>query len=251
MNCISILTPIYNRTKWLKLMIFNIQNLQYDKSKLEWIILDSKDGDKHVKLFENDLQRKEVEKQVGIPIKYYYENHKMTIGQKRNKLTKLASYKICANMDSDDYYFPTWLSHSMELMKSEKHCSLVGTKGMIFCYPFDNFKMTGIECYQKRMIHESGMLYTKKHWKQMGGFEKTSQGEGTSMIDHNEKCCLCSDVSKVIVCICHNDNTIDKERFKSKDIGIPPMYGELKEILTQILNVPNFNLINYSGLKTI
>jgi hypothetical protein len=25
----------------------------------------------------------------------------------------------------------------------------------------------------------------------------------------------------------------------------------LKEVLTQILNVPNFNLINYSGLKTI
>ena len=85
----------------------------------------------------------------------------------------------------------------------------------------------------------------------MGGFQKSSQGEGTGMIDFNENKCLCSDVSKVIVCICHNDNTIDKERFKSNDIGVPPMYGQVKEVLTQILNVPNFNLINYSGLKTI
>jgi glycosyltransferase involved in cell wall biosynthesis len=249
MDHISILTPIYNRNKWLPLMIINIQNLQYDKSKLEWIILDSKDGDKHIKLFQNDHQRKEVEKQIGIPIKYHYENHKMTIGAKRNKLTKLATHKICANMDSDDYYFETWLSHSMELMKSKKGIGLVGSKGMLFCYPNDNFRVTGIECYDINQIHESGMLYTKRHHKQMGGFIASSQGEGTKMIIGNENLCLCSDITQVMMCICHGDNTICKDRFKDKIINVEPVYGQLKEVLCDIFNIQNFNLINYFGLK--
>ena len=245
MDCISILTPIYNRNRWLPLMIYNLQHLDYDKSKLEWVVLDSKDGPSNAKLFKNDKERIEVEKQIGFPIRYFYENHQMSIGQKRNRLTKLAKYKICANLDSDDYYFDTWLSHSMKLMKSQKHCGLVGTKGMLFCYPHDGFKVTGIECQAKRMIHESAMVYTKKHWKQMGGFVKSSQGEGTNMIDSHEKACLCSDVIKCMVCICHDGNTIPKDHFKDKNVNLPPVYGDLKRILTQILNIQEFNLINY------
>ena len=41
----TILTPIYNRTKWLKLMIANLVTFDYDKELLTWYILDSKDGD--------------------------------------------------------------------------------------------------------------------------------------------------------------------------------------------------------------
>lgn len=245
MESISLLTPIYNRNNWLPLMIYNLQGLEYDKSKLEWVILDSKDGPSNVKLFTNEKEKKEVEKQIGIPIRYYYENHKMSIGAKRNKLTKLAKYKICANLDSDDHYFPTWLSHSMGLMKSQKNCGLVGTKGMLFCFPFDEFKVTGILCQAKRMIHESAMVYTKKHWKSMGGFINNSQGEGTNMIDSHEKAVLCTEATQCVLCVCHSGNTIPKDHFKDKDVNLPPLYGELKTILTKILNVPNFNLIKY------
>ena len=37
---ISILTPIYNRNKCKDLIINNINNFDYDKTKLEYIILD-------------------------------------------------------------------------------------------------------------------------------------------------------------------------------------------------------------------
>jgi hypothetical protein len=236
---ISIVTPCYNRTKWLRLMIFNLQQLDYPKDRLEWCILDSKDGESDEKLFKSNEEIKKVEKIIGFPIKYEYRNIKMSIGEKRNYLTnKIASYKICANLDSDDIFLPQWLKHSMEVMKSDKRCSLVGTKGMIFCYPDDNFKLTGIECGEKRMIHESGMVYTKKHSRSMGGFKKSSQGEGCSMIDFNENKCLCTDASKIIICICHNDNTINKDRFRDKDIGDVELGGILKKIVCDILNIP-------------
>ena len=40
---ISILTPTFNRTKWLPLMINNLERLDYPKDKLEWVILDTHD----------------------------------------------------------------------------------------------------------------------------------------------------------------------------------------------------------------
>jgi hypothetical protein len=138
-------------------------------------------------------------------------------------------------MDSDDIFLPMWLRHSIEVMRSDKRCSLVGTKGMIFCYPDDDYKLTGIECEAKRMIHESGLVYTRRHWAQMGGFTKSSQGEGCKMIDFNENMCLCTDASKVIICICHDGNTINKDRFRDADIGEVVLGGILKKIVSDIL----------------
>ena len=81
---------------------------------------------------------------------------------------------------------------------------------------------------QKKMIHEAGMLFTKKHWKAMGGFGKSSQGEGTKMIDNmNEKTVGLTECKDVIICICHNDNTINKDRFKEfKELGIGNQLSE-------------------------
>jgi len=217
-------------------MLFNLQQQDYPRHLLEWVILDSKDGDSDEKLFKSQGEIKEAEKIIGFKIKYEYKKEKMSIGCKRNYLTKrLASYKICANMDSDDIFLPMWLRHSIEVMRSDKRCSLVGTKGMIFCYPDDDYKLTGIECEAKRMIHESGLVYTRRHWAQMGGFTKSSQGEGCKMIDFNENMCLCTDASKVIICICHDGNTINKDRFRDADIGEVVLGGILKKIVSDIL----------------
>jgi len=231
---ISIVTPCYNRTKWLNLMLFNLKQQDYPKNKLEWVI----DDDSTDKLFKSKEEIKRAEEIIGFRIKYFHTTNRRSIGAKRNNLTKIATHKICANLDTDDIFLPQWLKHSMEVMQSDKRCSLVGTKGMIFCYPDEEFKLTGIECEAKRMIHESGMVYTKKHSRSMGGFKKSSQGEGCSMIDFNENKCLCTDASKMIICICHNDNTINKDRFRDKNIGDVELGGILKKIVCDILQIP-------------
>ena len=45
---ITILTPIYNRNKWLPLMIANIATFDYVKKDMTWFILDSKDGEEEI-----------------------------------------------------------------------------------------------------------------------------------------------------------------------------------------------------------
>jgi glycosyltransferase involved in cell wall biosynthesis len=238
---ISILTPIFNRTQWLPLMLYNLKNLKYPRQKLEWVILDTYDKKDRQwdKLFPTNKEREEAEKFIGFPIKYSMNHNSYHIGEKRNKLVKLASHKVCANMDSDDIMLATWLEHSISVMKSDPRCSLVGTPEMIFTHTDEDYMLSGIKCGEKRMIHEAGMVFTKKHCRSVGGFSKSSQGEGTGLIDYNENMCLETSADKVIICICHSGNTIDKSRFKEKAIngGKTKLGGAIKDLIQDIIEI--------------
>jgi len=208
---ISIVTPIYNRNKFKNMIINNLLKLDYPLDKLEYIIDD--DGDKE--LFINNNDEFNEFKELISPIKFIYKKYdkKRTIGEKRNNLVKLSSYKLIANMDSDDIMLSEWLKHSLDIMKQGKY-GLVGTNQMIFCFPHKNFYMTGIQCGTKRMVHEAGMLFTKKHFRATGGFLKNSAGEGTAMVDGMiDKSVGLTRTDKVIICICHSTNTVPKDRF--------------------------------------
>lgn len=235
--CISILTPVFNRSKWLPLMVGSLVHLDYPKDKIEWCILDSHDKkDKEWdKLFKSHKEIKEVERLTCIKINYEFNTNSMSIGVKRNKLVKQATHKICANMDSDDAMLPPWLKHSIEVMRSDKRCSLVGTPEMTFCFPHLDYKITGIACPEKRMIHEAAMVFTKKHHRSMGGFKKSSQGEGVGMIDFNENKCLRTSADKCIICICHDENTIDKSRFSDNSKDDIVLGGPIKDIIQKII----------------
>jgi len=229
---ISILTPTYNRRKFATLSVFNVKNFDYDKNKLCWEILD--DGD--TPLFtSDDLLRVRI---ILHPVKvnYRYDNSKhLTIGEKRNLLVKNATHKIVAFMDDDDIYLPSYIKHSVETMKRNKS-GLVGSNGMLFVFPYKNFQMAQIQCSAKRQIHEATMMFTKKYYRSMKGFNKNSKGEGSSMVDYSENRCTITDITKSMVCVAHKNNTIDKERFA--DAKIEAEMSELyKKILSDILDL--------------
>tara|TARA_R110002096_G_scaffold390380_1_gene584885 strand:- start:377 stop:1111 length:735 start_codon:yes stop_codon:yes gene_type:complete len=204
--------PIWNRREFLPLIIRNINNIDYDLSKIELIILDDSDEDKYLFTIQTLNEFKKHFK--TLDVNYIKKKQKKTIGSKRNFICKEAKHKIIAFMDSDDLYMPTYLKHSLDIMKKE-NASLVGSNQMIFVYPTDEWKMTGIQCAQKRMIHEATMVFTKKHFRAMGGFVSSSQGEGVKMIDNlsSTKVAL-TNCCNIMVCISHNGNTIGKETFK-------------------------------------
>ena len=103
---VSILMPCWRRRKFIPLIIANINNLDYPKDKLELCIL--QDGDQDLFIDETRLHkfRNAIH---PVRLTYRYEpNVRRTIGEKRNKLVKMASYKYLANMDSDDVYIDTY-----------------------------------------------------------------------------------------------------------------------------------------------
>jgi hypothetical protein len=85
---------------------------------------------------------------------------------------------------------------------------------MIFLFPKKKWRLTAIQCQAKRQIHEATMLFTKKHFRAMGGFIPNSQGEGAKMIDTMKDCKIAeTDCAYCMVCIGHDENTINKDNF--------------------------------------
>jgi len=232
---ISLLMPIYNRSKFKRLIISNLLRLNYDLSKLEFVVDDDSDTDPLFKTKEEENEFKVII--APIKLSYYRNTQKRQIGEKRNFLTKHARYDICANIDSDDLYLSDYLMHSLEIMRKNKY-GLVGSPQMLFVFPNDNFLITGIECPTKRMNHEATFMYTKKYWKAMGGYtNKSSQGEGTSMIDGmSDKLVGKTNIQNIMICVCWEGNTINKDRFKDSTVVKAELDSFDKQMILETLN---------------
>jgi len=233
---ISILTPVYNRSKWLPLMITNVCHFDYDKNKLEWFVLDSKDGDEEVKLFENEMMIENIKKIIHpIKLKYVYIDRKMTIAEKRTYLTKNMSHKWFANMDSDDLYFDQYLKYSINLCRENKK-QFCGSPQMIFCWPHRDYEISAIECSAKRQAHEATFVGSKKYVASMGYYSRNDEkGEGSALVDGNEMNMVKSECKECMMCICHNRNTCNKDTFIGANLQDFKAEGTKIEILKDIM----------------
>lgn len=228
---VSILTPTYNRSKFLPLYVHNIKNQSYPHNKLEVCIYD--DGTE-------PFCNPEELMQLLHPIKvvYHYNKMKKSIGEKRNYLCKkLATSKYLIMADDDDIYLNDYILYSMDTLLATKS-GLVGSNGMIFCYPEKDFKMTAIKCKELYQIHEATMCFTKKYFLQMGGFTKNSQGEGAKLIQNRKNDVKETDCRYCMICIAHEGNTVDKEQFDRENTDLYDTYkGDKVEILKEVLNI--------------
>ena len=116
---VSIIIPTYNRKKFEKLIEYNI-NCQEYSGIIEVIIADDGDEDQRLQL------------NINYPIKYI-KCARMTIGQKRNILASSAKGEYIAHMDTDDVYFSTYISHSMEVLEKTKKAPI----RCFFCFHCD------------------------------------------------------------------------------------------------------------------
>lgn len=207
---VSILTPCYMRREFLPLIKSNIQCQSYPKEKLELVIL--QDGPED--LFESPESLNKFRAEIyPVRLNYKYESGiRRSIGEKRNKLVKMAKYKICAMMDSDDVYLSDYIRYSVNGLK-EYNAGITSSACMTFVYPKLDFKMSAIRCGFKYQCHEACAVFTKKYFNSVGGFQKSSQGEGVKLFQGAESKILNLDIQRLMVCVCHDNNTIDKQQF--------------------------------------
>lgn len=229
---ISILCPTYNRSKFLPLFTNNLQLTNYPKDKLELVIDD--DGTEpfivDMEQFKRDIH--------PIKVNYLRYPQRRTIGDKRNNLVKKSSNKIVVFMDDDDIYHPDYIPYSYTALKVNK-AGIVGSNQMIFIFPEDNWLITGIQCEKKFQMHEATMMMTKKYFRAMQGFGRTSQGEGASIIQLQDKNVFITDIRFCMICVGHDGNTISKDDFKNSTSMENPAVMELPqvEILKTILGI--------------
>lgn len=232
---ISILTPTFNRKKFLPLMLNNIHHFTYPKEKIEWNILESNDNsiDNYEKLFDDKSEITDLEDSLGIKIKYEYKDYEMSIGKKRNWLSNTSSHGYLINMDDDDLYLPTYLNHSIDiLMNMDK--DITGSLDMLFIYPQKDYQCSFIHCVKDFMLyHEATLCMKKSHWDKHK-YVLSNKGEGKDIYGDSKLCGL-SNITKCMICVCWGGNTVNKDRFLDYKINMN-IQGDSLKVLKNIFS---------------
>lgn len=237
---VSILTPVFNRPEFLIMMVRNINIQDYDKKKLEWVLLD----DGHIPLSTNELFYKLEEMVKPVKVKYVRETKKRELGDKRNQLVKLATNKIVIHMDDDDMYLPSYISYSINSLINTTN-KIVGSSCMNIFYPYHNNKCVIIKTNKKKMIHEATMCYTKKFFRSTHKFKGTHAEGQYFLFDTSDDIIGDLDIKKIMVCTSHKTNTYDKNQFKDNatEIIVKNKYIlESMKLINNILGTTNDSL---------
>jgi len=232
---ITILMPVWKRSEFLPLVLMNIKSQNYPHKNLRLLIDDDTEN-----VDERFIKNLQEVKEALHPIKVEYITGKprRSIGKKRNVLIKACKTKIWMFFDSDDVYLPSAISYSYYVMKKGNH-QCVGSDKMIFCMTDKNYDIHAIDCgNNKRLIHEATLMGTFKWWRASCRFSDGSSGEGANLFAGNESKVGITDVSKVMICIQHGDNTVDKLQFAKDENKLKiEITDEMKDILNKIFNV--------------
>lgn len=230
MEEITVLVPTWNRSKFLPLFLMNLKCQDYPHHLLKLIIDD--DG---TEKFIQDID--EVRRILHpIEVQYIKDKPKRSIGKKRNDLVRECKTKIFCFLDDDDVYFPTYISHSYQVLKENK-AGCVGSDKMVFCMTDRNFDLHAIDCGNRAvMIHEATMMMTKKWYRASCKFGNNSQGEGKNIFVGHEKTVAFTDIMKVMCCVQHGSNTVNKLQFAKDDNKLPfELDDKFKELLENLL----------------
>jgi glycosyltransferase involved in cell wall biosynthesis len=213
----SIIIPTYNRKKFEKLIEYNILCQTYTNI-IEVIIADDGDDDQKLELT------------IPYPI-IYIKCSRMTIGQKRNLIVSRCSGTYIAHMDTDDIYFPSYLEHSISKLENEKK-DVTGTSDMLFIFP-DGSAGSMLNPLLS-MANEATLVYKKSFWEKIQ-FSNDQSSEGIQFLKGRHWQTAHSDINKVMICICHSSNTVNKDVWKKCPIIELPNYDKHKEILNKII----------------
>lgn len=227
---ITILVPTWNRSKFLPLFLMNIKAQKYPHNKLKLIIDDDGD-DKFIKNID------EVRRILHpIEVQYIKDKPRRTIGKKRNDLVKECKTKIFCFMDDDDVYLPTYITHSYDTMKYKK-VGCVGSDKMIFVMTDKDYELHAIDCGDRAsLIHEATLMMTKKWYKASCKFGNNSQGEGKNIFVGHENNVAITDIMKIMCCVQHGENTIDKLQFAKDETKLTmTLTDEIIEVLKKIV----------------
>jgi glycosyltransferase involved in cell wall biosynthesis len=215
MSC-SIILPTYNRKNFEKLIEFNIKSQTY-KQIIEVIIGD--DG----------LDSQRLELTIPYPI-VYIRCERMSIGEKRNLLAEKAKGEFIAHMDSDDLYFPSYIESSIQLMKDKKK-NATGTSDMMFL-----FKDGHSGCMRNlllSMANEATLVYKKSFWEQ-GKFSTAQTNEGISFLKDRHWEVGHSSIQSLMICLCHQENTVDKNVWRKPETIQLPDYSAYYPFLKEM-----------------
>jgi glycosyltransferase involved in cell wall biosynthesis len=226
---VSVITPTYNRRRFIPYLIQCYENQTYKKENMEWIILD--DGQDKV----DDLFAEAAKK---IPnIHYIPLDEKLTIGEKRNRLNDEAKGSIIVAMDDDDYYPPERVSHAVARFSNSKDIQLAGSSE-IYMYYSDVKEIYKLGPYNRNHATNGTMAWRKSYSNSHRYDDTVTHAEERSFLDDYKNPMIQLDPFKVMLVMSHSENTFDKKKMRD-DVGKNPFIAKTTYKLKDFIKDPD------------
>jgi glycosyltransferase involved in cell wall biosynthesis len=196
---VSVITPTYNRRKFLPILIHLYKLQTYPKEYRELIILDDSPSSNE------DLIPKDYPN-----IRYYYQSEKMNLGEKRNKLNELAKGDIIVCFDDDDYHYPERITYSVYKLNQNKK-DIAGCT-ILDIYYTDINKVYRYGPYSSNHATNGTFAYRKSYIEKHKHDNTKNTQEEPSFTNNFSEDLVQLNTEKTILCISHDSNTVDKKR---------------------------------------
>lgn len=205
---VSVLTPTYNRAKFIPALVECYKAQLYPKERMEWIVLD--DGQESCEeIFKQETQ--------DIPnIRYIRLEEKLNIGEKRNRLNQEAKGDILVCMDDDDYYSSERVSHVVEQFQKHPKIELAGSS-ILFMYFSSTQEIYQFGPYSKHHATNGTLAYRKSYLKNHKYDESVIFAEEKSFLEEWKNPMIQLDPKKVMLVMSHSENTFDKEQLRIEE----------------------------------
>jgi glycosyltransferase involved in cell wall biosynthesis len=201
---VSVLTPTYNRVKFLPSVVECYRAQLYPHDRMEWILLD--DGPESVEkeflALTKDLPH----------IRYIRLEEKRNIGEKRNILNQEAKGDILVSLDDDDYYPPERVSYVVQQFQKYPMIQLAGSS-IIYMYYTKQQQIIKLGPYGPKHATNGTLAVRASYAKSHLYNEYETHAEEVEFLENYIHPMIQLDPMKVMLVMSHSENTFDKERF--------------------------------------
>lgn len=211
MDYVCVVTPTYNRRKYLPNLIYQFNYQDYPRDKLFLFIYDDspKPNDDIIENLNSELKAR---------IKYIYDDTKKNIGYKRNRLNEEVlkyNFKYIICFDDDDYHPKNRISYSVNMLKNSNK-NIGGTSSIKLFYKSDQTIYQSLDFNKKFKVNHAlngTFIYSIEYLKENRYNDSKQMAEESEFLGYfkNE---ICHFEEDVILAFSHDCNTFDKEILK-------------------------------------
>ena len=202
---VSIVTPTYNRRRFIPALIKMVQSQSSPRDRMEWLVYD--DGQEEIKDLLNAARPNLPE------LIFIWSEDKMTLGEKRNRLNDEATGDIIIAMDDDDFYFPTRVMDAVMALIQNPHVSLAGASE-VYMFFTDTKEIWKAGPYFEGHATNGTMAWTKDYASKHRYDETVAFAEEKSFLENYKNPLVQLNPKTVMLVMSHSENTFDKTELR-------------------------------------
>ena len=235
---VSIIIPTYNRRPFIKHVIHMFNNQKYPQDRMEMIIID--DGDDNVSdLFKNCQKN----------IRYYREDTKLQLSDKRNLLNKYAKGDLIMAWDDDDYYSPDYVRVYVAKLEGHPHILLAGMS-RIDSYFVNTDQIYRIGPFNNNHCTNTSLCYRREYLKSHEYEKGKDHAEEKYFLEEYKNQMIQITKENLHLALSHDLNTYNREEQKDKNRMYKKTSMKLKNIIKDKKSLKFFKnikqeIINY------